>query len=150
MTESLDIDTLVREHFPNGDPHFYQLLLEEASLHNAKNYDYAHGGDPLGNFIRCGKILALYPGLDLSHPAVYAATLLLKQLDAALWMMAQGHESQTGEGVDARWRDVGVYAKLVQCLLHRVNRPWPRASNIIATPLAGQASEATCDEALRP
>jgi hypothetical protein len=35
-----------------GDPRFYALLDELASVHERKSHDYAHEGDPLGNYRR--------------------------------------------------------------------------------------------------
>lgn len=99
-----------------GHPKFYELLEQEADLHSCKNYDYATGGNPLGNFYRVAQILALYPNLKLSEPSVYAIVQLLKQLDAALWMQSNGHKAMV-EGIDKRWQDVAVYAKLIQILL---------------------------------
>lgn len=98
-----------------GHPGFYALTEEEVKLHAAKNRDYAQGGDPLGNFNRVAAILALYPGLELAKPETVAVVYMLKQLDAAMWMLAQGYEGRV-EGVDSRLRDVHVYAKLVRIL----------------------------------
>lgn len=96
---------------------FYQLTQDEVELYHAKNRDYTHGGDPNGNFNRVSKILGLYPGLKLSEPEVVCITYMLKQLDAALWMMSQGYEGNT-EDVDTRLRDVHVYAKICR-ILHK-------------------------------
>ena len=87
-----------------GHPSFIPLTLEEIDLHARKNRDYAKGGDPLGNFKRVANILSNYPGLDLSNPAVVAIVYALKQLDAALWMIANKYEGNV-EGVDERLRE---------------------------------------------
>lgn len=98
-----------------GHPKFYQLNVEEARLHNAKNHDYAAGGHPLGNFIRVSSILSMYPGLNLSDPSVVAMTYALKQLDAYLWIKSQGIVTKV-EGIQERLTDISIYTKLVQCL----------------------------------
>lgn len=94
-----------------GHPRFYELLVEEGKLHSDKNHDYAVGGDPLGNFKRRAKIYGLYPGLDLSDPAVVAVVDLMKQLDAYLWMKSNKHEAKV-EGKGGRMRDVSVYGNI--------------------------------------
>jgi len=99
-----------------GHPKFQKLTEDELKLHSEKNADYATGGDPLGNFKRVATIFSLYPNLDLSKPAVVGITYMMKQLDAALWMLSQGYEGKV-ETVDTRFTDVHVYAKLVRILL---------------------------------
>jgi len=101
----------------HGHPDFYKMTEDEITLHSEKNKDYAQGGDPLGNFKRVGVILSQYPGLNPSNPAVTALVYMLKQLDAALWMLSQKYEGQV-ENVDTRLRDVHVYAKLAR-ILHK-------------------------------
>lgn len=100
-----------------GHPRFYQLTAAENELHVNKNHDYAQGGRPMGNFERVAAILAAYPKLDLKRPAVVALVYLLKQLDAAFWLLNEGHTSKTGEGMAERLRDVSVYAKLATILV---------------------------------
>ena len=100
-----------------GHPGFAKLTDDELALHFAKNKDYAQGGDTLGNFKRVANILGQYPGLDLSKPEVVGLVYMMKQLDAALWMLSQGYEGEI-EDVDTRMRDVHVYGKLIR-LLHR-------------------------------
>ena len=92
-----------------GHPRFYEILKEAADLHSRKNKDYAQGGEPLGNFDRRAAIFGLYPGLDLTDPAVVTILDLLKQLDAYLWMKSEGYEGET-ESKRARLGDVLVYA----------------------------------------
>lgn len=100
-----------------GHPFFYEQTKAEEELHDRKNFDYAAGGHPLGNFTRVASILALYPGLNLSDPVVVSVVYALKQWDAALWMLSNGHSSITGEDVHTRLADVSIYAKLARCLL---------------------------------
>ena len=101
----------------HGHPLFYELTLEELELHSSKNRDYARGGNPLGNFYRVSAIKSLYPGLKWDSPTGVALGYMLKQLDAAFWMLAQGYEGQV-ENIDSRLTDVHVYAKLAR-ILHR-------------------------------
>ena len=105
----------------HGHPMFYDLSRKEQEIHSKKNYDYAQGGKPTGNFDRVAEFLSLYPGLNFTRPAIVSIVYMLKQLDAALWMLAKGHGSKTGEGVAERLFDVGVYAKLIQILLSEEN-----------------------------
>ena len=110
------INTLVEE-LSGGHPEFIKMTLDELLLHNAKNKDYAQGGNPLGNFDRVGSILALYPGLNPGDPTVVSLIYMFKQLDAALWMLSQGYEGDV-ENIDTRLRDVHVYAKLAR-IIHK-------------------------------
>jgi len=99
-----------------GHPMFYELTDAEKELHSAKNKDYAHGGDPLGNFNRVSNILGQYPNLDMSNPVNVAMVYALKQLDAALWMLNVGYDGEV-ESIGTRLRDVSVYMKLA-IILH--------------------------------
>ena len=98
-----------------GHPDFYRMTKDEEELHSKKNKDYAHGGDPLGNFKRVAVILAQYPSLSLTDPTVVAIVYMMKQLDAAVWMFCQGYEGSV-ENMDTRLQDVHVYAKLARVL----------------------------------
>ena len=112
----MNIEKTLREKYPHGHKKFVDLLMAEADLHSRKNYDYASGGDPLGNFKRVAKILEQYPGLDLGNPAVVALVYMMKQIDATLWLLSNGHEAQV-EGFSERLQDVSVYAKIVSIAL---------------------------------
>ena len=103
---------IVRQHYPNGHPDFVPTIMKEIALHSKKNHDYASGGNPLGNFNRVAKVLEMYPNLKLSNPAVVALVYMMKQLDAVLWMLSNGHTAQV-EGIAERMQDVSVYSKLV-------------------------------------
>lgn len=104
-------ETMLQQEECHGHPRFYELLLEEGQLHSDKNHDYATGGDPLGNFKRRASIYALYPGLDLSDPAIVSIIDLMKQLDAYLWMASNKHKAKV-EGKGGRMCDVSVYANI--------------------------------------
>jgi len=101
----------LQEAFPYGHADFIPMTLQEMALHSAKNYDYAHGGDPLGNFDRVAAIFSNYPGLSLGNPVVVALAYAMKQLDSTLWQLCQGYEGKV-EGLKERLGDVSVYAKL--------------------------------------
>jgi len=103
-----------------GHPRFHELTEEESDLHNRKNADYAGGGHPLGNFNRVAALLAPYKGLDLGKPVVVAMVYMLKQLDAALWLMSQNRAGGV-EGVPERLGDIGVYAKLARIMYEEAN-----------------------------
>jgi hypothetical protein len=105
------LDTL-RRFFPNGHQHFIPLTLKELELHSNKNFDYANGGDPLGNFKRVAALLQQYPYLDLATPQGVIVLYLLKQLDAYLWAKSQAYSPQV-EGLNARLQDISVYIKLL-------------------------------------
>jgi hypothetical protein len=94
---------------------FEQLTMEELNLYLAKNKDYTKGGSPYGNFERVSTILSLYPNLKLSDKRVVCITYLMKQLDAALWMLNQGYEGEV-ENIDSRLQDVHIYAKICRLL----------------------------------
>ena len=94
---------------------FKDLTQKELELYQKKNKDYTQGGDTFGNFKRVSCILSLYPKLSLSDPQVVAMVYLMKQLDAALWMLSEGYEGKI-ENVDTRLTDVHVYAKIARLL----------------------------------
>ena len=100
----------------SGHPRFYEILEELRDLHSRKNYDYANGGRPTGNFDRVSGILSRYPGFDVGTPCGVALVYMLKQLDAAMWLLSQGHESKNGEDVGTRLRDVACYAILAELM----------------------------------
>ena len=99
----------------HGHPKYLELTEEELTFHSAKNRDYTKGGDPLGNFRRVADFLRNYPGLKLSDPTVVCLVYGLKQLDAALWHLSEGYEGEV-ESVDARLKDIHIYAKIARIL----------------------------------
>lgn len=105
----------------HGHPDFYKLTQQELELHSRKNKDYAQGGDPLGNFKRVSVIKKLYPGLPWDSPVGVALGYMLKQLDAAFWMLSQGYEGEV-ENVDSRLTDVHVYVKIARVLLREAKQ----------------------------
>ncbi len=108
----------LKKNFPHGHPDFIPMTLDELKLHSEKNYDYAHGGNPLGNFDRVSGALTAM-GYPIS-PEMVAMVYAFKQLDAAIHMMVEGYEGAT-EDFDTRMRDVHVYAKIIR-LLHKRNK----------------------------
>ena len=117
-----DVEDFLRKLYPHGHPKFVELALEEIRLHSDKNHDYAFGGHPLGNFLRVSSILMNYPGLQLDTPVGVMISYLLKQLDAALWLMSQRHVTKTLETPTTRWMDVSVYSKLIECFYHDLRK----------------------------
>lgn len=101
--------TAVKKEKRHGHPRVYGILEEMAELHSDKNYDYAAGGDPLGNFKRRAAIYAMYPGLDLSDPTVVALVDAMKQLDGALWLLSNKHTAKV-EGIVPRLVDNALYS----------------------------------------
>lgn len=113
-----ELDTLVEElrlRLQGGHPDFFNMTIDEMLLHNAKNADYAKGGDPLGNFNRVSEAMTVM-GFKIS-PTMVAIAYAFKQLDAAIHMLTEGYEGNV-ENVDTRLRDVHVYMKLAR-ILHR-------------------------------
>lgn len=105
----------LKEMFPNGHPGFVPLLLQLMGLHDKKNFDYANGGDPLGNFDRVAKLFESYPKLKLSNQIVVALTYAFKQLDAILWALNTDYTPRV-EGLSERAKDIVVYSAIV-CLM---------------------------------
>ena len=108
--------TILRDKYPYGHERFIELCLEMMSLHSRKNYDYAHGGDSLGNFNRVSAIKKLYLGIDWTTPAATALDYTLKQFDAVLWQWSQGYEGQV-EGVGKKIEDIYIYWPIIRILL---------------------------------
>ena len=111
-------DTL-HEMFPHGDGMFIDITLEEMEGYNRKNFDYAAGGDPNGNFLRVASMLSFYPGLRMDDPRAVAVVYLMKQLDNVLWSMSRGFEGDL-ENIDSRLFDIHVYAKIARVLNKRL------------------------------
>ncbi len=99
----------------SGHPRFYELCEIEAKLHSIKNEDYAGGGPPMGNFERVSKFFSMYPGFPLDTPHGVAIVYLMKQLDAALWLLATNREGKV-ESVAERLGDLSVYSKLARIM----------------------------------
>jgi hypothetical protein len=94
---------------------YAELLEGEAVLFEDKNFDYASGGDELGNFKRVAEILNLYPDFPYQTAAGVAIIYMLKQLDALLWGLSMGIHHRV-EGIGPRASDVSVYAKLIRII----------------------------------
>jgi len=114
-----EIQRALKELFPHGHEDYIPTALEELDLHSRKNFDYASGGDSLGNFKRIATIMSLYPGIRPGIPQYPVALVLiyaLKQLDQVLWSISRGWEGQV-EGMKARLLDLSVFAKIAAILL---------------------------------
>ena len=107
ITQALD------RYAPHGHPDFNDIVLGIVKLHSDKNYDYARGGDPLGNFKRSADILGKYWHVFATPegPAVLAILYAMKQIDNVLWSLSQGGENVC-EGLDGKLKDIAVYALL--------------------------------------
>ena len=106
----------LKQIIPWGHPDFIPDVLELIYLHGTKNFDYAQGGDPLGNFDRTAQIMGLYPAFPWATPHGNATVQMLKQLDAYLWMQSAKTEAKV-EGHDSRLRDIQVFAGLIRIML---------------------------------
>jgi hypothetical protein len=111
-----ELINVLRRRYPHGHKGFIPMTLAEMKLHSKKNHDYSFGGPATGNFDRVSSIKKLYPGLDWTTPEATALDYMLKQLDSAMWFQAKGHEASV-EGVDKRWEDISVYAKIIRLLI---------------------------------
>ena len=115
-------EELVREMkilFPNGDPMFYEILVNLGQLHNDKNGDYATIEYPLRNFTTVGEALEKYGLITKGKPALKLALIYAyKQWDAALKLLGRGEEGNV-EGIDARLDDIAVYAIIAKILNKR-------------------------------
>jgi hypothetical protein len=119
VAQSVEITRWLRDLFPHGHKDYISMAIREMELHSKKNFDYASGGDALGNFKRVANILSNYPGLKTTgpqEPAVVALTYALKQLDQVLWSLSRGWAGEV-EGMEDRLMDISVYAKLAIILL---------------------------------
>ena len=118
MTEEAvqnELGSTLHEMFPHGDDLFIDITLEEMKGYNEKNFDYAAGGDPNGNFLRVASMLSFYPGLKMGDPRIVALVYMMKQLDNVLWSLSRGFEGDL-ENLDSRLFDIHVYAKIVRVL----------------------------------
>lgn len=114
-----DVCIEFRKLFPNGDPQFYDIMIELCQLHNDKNADYATKENPLGNFMRVGELCKKYGLVTEGHEATKVAIIyMLKQLDAALKLL---QNKQTGniESIGTRLGDVAVYSTIIRLLYER-------------------------------
>lgn len=112
LKRAMEIPTNKVQH---GHPRFYELTALEEDLHSRKNEDYAGGGSPMGNFERVSAFLAQYPNFPVATPHGTAIVYMMKQLDAALWLIANNKKGNI-EGVAERFGDIGVYAKIIRIL----------------------------------
>jgi hypothetical protein len=108
------IEAELRKLYPSGHPDFIPMCLEEIKLHSEKNADYAKYGNPLGNFKRVSGMLWLC-GMPETPPEVVALIYMLKQIDAVMNMLIKDYEGEI-EGIDAKLKDIAVYAKLISIL----------------------------------
>lgn len=106
-----------------GHPKFYKILKELGDLHSRKNTDYAKGGKQgaLGNFTRVSSFKQMYPGFDWTSAFGTCIDFMLKQLDAAMILVATQRKSITGEPLPARLNDIIVYTTIARILWEEEN-----------------------------
>jgi len=109
----------MRKLFPNGDPLFYEILVELGRLHNDKNADYASKEEPLRNFTVVGNALEKYKIITKGYPATKVAlSYAYKQWDAALKLLGRSEKGDV-EGVSQRLNDIAVYAIIARILYEK-------------------------------
>ena len=108
------IEKHLRKLFPYGHEGFIPMQIQKMKLHSDKNFKYAFGGRPLGNFDRVAKIMALYPTMNWARPECVALLYSLKQLDASLYMLEKGHGAKAIEGIDECLADDSVYKDIAR------------------------------------
>lgn len=115
-------ETLIREIkklFPNGDPKFYEIIVEMADLHNRKNADYASKEEPLRNFTVVGKALEDYGLITKGNSATKVALIYAyKQWDATLKLLGRNEKGNV-EGIVDRLGDISVYSIIARILYER-------------------------------
>ena len=107
----MELEEALRKAFPHGHPKYVELTLEELTLFDVKNHDFAFVGDPLGNFNRVSAIKRLYPGFDWESPFGTCIDYFLKQFDSMMWMRCKGIVAKV-EDIPKRLMDMIVYAKI--------------------------------------
>lgn len=93
--------------YRHGDPRFYDLLNEIASLHSSKSHDYTPDGDPLANFHRSERF---------GVPAWKGALVRIGDKLGRLEQLASGKDPKN-ESLRDTLVDTAVYALLCVLLL---------------------------------
>lgn len=93
-----------------GDPIFYELILESIELHARKNHDYAIDGDPLSNLRACEALgISAYKGVLIRLQDKYSRLIELSRKEAAV----------KEESVEDTLKDMAIYSLLAITLLRR-------------------------------
>jgi hypothetical protein len=109
----------MKKLFSNGDPEFYEIIVDLAELHHMKNGDYASKEEPLRNFTTVGKALEDYNILTKGNPATkIALAYASKQWDAAFKLLGRSEKGDV-EGINQRLNDIAVYAIIARILYER-------------------------------
>ncbi len=109
----------MKKMYYNGDPRFYEIIVELAELHHDKNGDYASREEPLRNFTTVGTALEDYGLLTKGNSATkIALAYAYKQWDAALKLLGRSEKGNV-EGVSQRLDDIAVYAIIARLLYER-------------------------------
>lgn len=118
----MDKEEVIKEFkklFPNGDPRFYEIIIELCQLHNDKNNDYATQSQPLGNFTRVGTWIEDYKLIVPGRKALKTSIIyMLKQLDAALKLIGNEQKGQV-EDAPKRLADIAVYSIIAMILYEK-------------------------------
>lgn len=93
--------------YRHGDPRFYDLLNEIASLHSKKSHDYTPAGNPLANFHRAERF---------GVPAWKGALVRLGDKIGRLEQLASGKDP-ANESMRDTLLDISVYALLALLLV---------------------------------
>lgn len=121
-SQLVDAAKALTELAPHGHPQFNSRLIEMATLHSAKNADYAGEAGPLGNFTRVAKLLEMYP--IFSQPEYWRAkaaiVYILKQFDAVMNALSESRELKT-DSMLIRIDDMVVYWTLVRIMIEEAD-----------------------------
>ena len=117
-----NIEQHLRKMFPYGHQDFISKIIDLAALHSKKNFKYAYGGEPFGNFKREAVIMSLYPQIKWNTYLGVCLSNMLKQLDATLWEYNSGHSDKAIESMDKCLEDVSVYAVIAQIMVKEMNK----------------------------
>ena len=88
------------------NPKFATLTAEMNALHDRKNADYAHDGNPYSNFEEAAHVAAGFSGVD----AVFAALIGVKL--ARLRELTSAGKTPNNESIDDTRTDLAMYAAL--------------------------------------
>jgi hypothetical protein len=99
-----------------GHKEFYKILENLATLHSAKNFQYAKKGNPLSNFQRTGDLIQPLIKHGVSTDLAACMTLVAKQMTAVFDMVGDCKEGCV-EQVEDKFRDIAVYSIIAMILL---------------------------------
>ncbi len=130
------ITVTLKELFPYGHPEFIPLLMQVMQLHSDKNFDYAGGGDPLGNFDRVADFFGMYPNFPTDKSEAIPIINAQKQIDCICWSICQ-HKDPKVEKLSRRSMDVVVYYLILTIKLMAIEQGIVKAKPVTTAALAG-------------